>query len=361
MRGPYTGLKVAGNATVTGGVLYAPEMNAHHATNLDDPSLGGVVDTVGMGVLLPPPNPLMQNLQVDVALRINPDTWVRNSQANVEIYTPGDADALQVHMDNAHQVLTLLGTINTDRGEYTYSGRVFQISTGSATFMGGPALDPLLQLSAIYNVQRQGQENLAIQINVSGTLTSPRVTLQSNSQPPLSQSDLLSYLAFGQPASSLLSLQGSPGLTTGSGAGGALMSGVPGLVEQQVASLAMGAMIDQSVRDIEMQGTRAGLDVFRVHPGELPAEAAFQGYFGNFLRGTEVEAGKYLNPRLFVELRGRASTLPGLSIQYRQLNGFSWVTTWEPRYLPAVPSLSGTLSSSRVRSLGTLLLWSRRF
>ena len=358
-RGPYTGLRVRGTANVLGGVLYAPEMQTQHATNLDDPLLAGALaqDTAGMGGrVLPPPNPLLENMDVNVAVQVQPDTWVRNSAANVEVYTSPDVGPVRVHMNRARQVLTATGTVSTDRGEYTYAGRVFRLSAGSATFMGGPTIDPLLQLSALYEVQRQGLESLAIQINVDGTLRKPRVRLASNAQPPLPQSDLLSFLAFGQPATSLLSLQASS--LGGTGQGG--LTGIPSLAEQQLASLAIGAMVDQTVADIEQQGTRAGLDVFRVHPGELPPEAAFQGYFHNFLSGTEIEAGKYVTPNVFVEARGRTSTLPGLAIEYRNPFGFTWRTTWEPTYLPVMPTFS-TLTASQVRAFGTFLLWSRRF
>lgn len=358
VKGPYAGVHVTGDAVVKSGVVYAPESKVQHVTNLQDPTLLATIDTAGLGLdILPPPNPLMQNLQVDVALRIEPDTWARNTQANVEIYTPDDDEPLEIHMDNAHQVLTITGVIHTDRGEYSVAGKNFQLSTGSVTFVPGPKLDPFLQLSAKYNVQRKGLEALVIEVHIDGSMTKPRVTLQSNSQPPLSQSDLLSYLAFGQPSSSVLNLQSSSGLGVGNGG----LSGIPALAQQQLASVAFGATMDQIVAEVERQGSRSGLDVFRVHAGELPAEAAFAGYFQNFLRGTEVEAGKYLRPRLFFEARGRVSTVPGLSIQYRDPRGFIWNGTWEPRYMPVEPSFESALSAQRKRPLGILLQWIRRF
>ncbi|HEX6559629.1 MAG TPA: translocation/assembly module TamB domain-containing protein, partial [Longimicrobiales bacterium] len=312
--GPYDGVHVTGQTSVRSGVIYAPESRNQRVTNLDDPTLRASIDTAGLGFdVLPTPNPLMSNLQVDVDVRIAPDTWARNTQANIEIYTPEDGEPLHVHMDNPHQVLTLTGVINSDRGEYTFAGRNFQLSTGSATFMGGPTLDPLLQLTARYQVQRRGVEALVIEIHVDGSLRQPRVTLQSNSQPPLAQSDLLSYLAFGQPSSSVLNMQTSSALGIGNGG----LTGIPALAEQQIASVAMGASIESAVAAIQKEGSRSGLDVFRVHAGELPAEAAFQGYFQNLVRGTEVEAGKYIRPRLFLEARGRLSTAPGVQLQYR--------------------------------------------
>lgn len=358
IKGPYENVHVTGESRIREGVFYAPETRARRVTNLDDPTLRGRLDTVGIGLqLLPPPNPFMQGLLVDVGVRISPNTWARNTSANVEIYTPEDEDPLRVHMDNKHQVLTLNGVINTDRGEYSVAGRTFKLSTGSVTFLGGPKLDPMIQLTARYQVQRQGLEALLIEVHVDGFMTAPRVTLTSNAQPPLTQSDMLAYLAFGQPTSSLLNMQSSGVGSAGNGG----LSGLPALAEQQLSSVAMGTVMDELVKQIEQEGTRGGLDVFRVRAGELPVEAAFQGAFRNFLSGTEIEAGKYLSSRLFLTAQGRTNTIPGVSLQYRAPNGLLWYGVYEPRYLPVEPSFSSAVTAQRTRTLGLLLLWNRRF
>lgn len=356
--GPFEDVHVTGNMHIQRSVIYIPETVNRRVTNLEDPTLRTTVDTMGLGLgMLPRPNALMRNLRVDVGVTIAPDTWARNLQANVEIYTPEDADPLTIHMDNENQTLTLTGVINADRGEYTFAGRNFQLSTGSATFLGGPVIDPFLNLSANYQVQRNGLEALNIQIHVEGSLRKPRVTLSSNSQPPLSQSDLLSYLAFGQPTSSVLSSQ----TTSTFGIGGGGLAGLPALAQQQIASLAIGTSIEQAVAEIEQEGTRQGLDVFRVNAGALPAEATFQSYFTNVIQGTEIEAGKYLSQRLFVQTKGPINTTPGVSLEYRGQLGLTWTGAWEPRFLPSQPTLSTRQTANRRRSLGLLLLWNRRF
>ncbi|MGQ0561018.1 MAG: translocation/assembly module TamB domain-containing protein [Gemmatimonadota bacterium] len=356
--GPYTGVHVAGDLHVRRSVIYLPETVNRRVTNLEDPTLRSTLDTVALGLAtLPRPSPLLRNLTVDVGVTIAPDTWARNLQVNAEIYTPEDGDPLRIQMDNARQTLTLAGVINADRGEYTYAGRSFQLSTGSATFIPGPTVDPFLNLTAQYEVQRRGIEALVIQIHVDGNLTRPRVTLQSNSQPPLSQSDLLSYLAFGQPSASLLNMQTSAAFGLGNGG----LTGLPALAQQQLASLAIGAAVDQAVAEIEQEGTRSGLDVFRVHAGELPIEAAFQNYFENIVEGTEIEAGKYLNERLFLGARGRTNTVPGVSLEYRGQPGWQWTASWEPRFLPSLPSLASTKTAAQTRVFGVLLLWQRRY
>jgi len=300
-------------------------------------------------------NPFLENMQMDVTISVARDTWVRNSTANVEIYTPVDVDLLHVRVDNARQAITLEGTINADRGEYTIAGRAFKLTTGSATFLGTADIDPLLQLSAQYEVPRRNREALTILINIGGYLSAPRMTLSSNAQPPLPQSDLISYLAFGRTSTSLLSPEGS-------GIGG---GGLGVIAQQQLAGLGVGAFTDAIVRGFEDQGTRAGLDVFRIHPGTLPDELNFGGYFQNVLRSTQIEAGKYVVPHLYAALEGHATAvLPGLRLEYESRGGFSWRATWEPRYLPLKPSLtevSGATQAQQARVFGAFLFWIRRF
>jgi autotransporter translocation and assembly factor TamB len=352
--GPLDSLAITGNMKIVDGVLYAPEMDKSRPTELDDPTIAAIGDTSVLNTAALRENPLLENMNVDVNVRVARNTWVRNSDTNVEIYTPDDAESLHVRLlpDTG---LVLLGVINADRGEYTFSGRVFELTTGTVTFLGGPELDPLLQLTARYEVPRPGREALAILIHITGSMTEPRVALESTAQPPLSQSDLLAYLAFGRPTSSLLSLDAS-----GVSGGG---NGIGALAQQQLAGLAIGALVDEAVSDIEREGARAGLDVFRIRPAELPEELAFSGYFQNFLRGTEVLAGKYLGSRVFLAAQGRMTTQawPGMRVEYAADRGFSFEATWEPRFLPTEPTLVTDLEATTARVFGAFLRWRRRF
>jgi translocation and assembly module TamB len=351
--GPYEQVRVTGEIAVRRGIIYvADPANTRRATNLDDPTLANVLDTLGVAPelrRLPPP--ILRNLQADIGIRVARDTWVRNPTANVEIYTPEDGSPVRLTVDNARQAIVLEGTINADRGEYIMAGRQFQLTTGSVTFLGTPEPDPLLQLSAQYQVPRRNQEALIIQINIGGYLSEPRITLSSNAQPPLPESDLISYLAFGRSSSSLID-QGGSGITG---------SELGILAEQQLAGLGLGAFVDASVSGLEEQGARAGLDVFRMHPAPLPDELTFGGYFQNLLRGMELEAGKYLTPRFYLSANGRTSGAPpGLRLDWQRPDGWSWYVTWAPGYLPRQPSLAD-VQPTRTRVFGTFLRWTRRF
>lgn len=353
VQGPLDAVRVEGTLAVQEGLINAPEQtNLRRATNLDDPMLLATLDTLNAPEQFRRgPHPLLRNLVMDVRVTIERDTWVRNSSLNVEIYTPDDVDALRVRVENAQQAIRLEGTINADRGEYAVAGRQFQLTAGSFTFLGARSIDPMLQLNAQYEVPRRNREALIIQINIGGHLSEPTLALSSNAQPPLPESELISYLAFGRTSSSLLTQEGS----------GLIGGGIGLLAEQQLAALGLGAFTDAIVRTLEEEGTDAGVDVFRIRPGSVPDELSTGGYFRNLASGTELEIGEYFGKRLFGAVEARATgAWPGLRVEYETASGFSWRTTWEPIYRPSAPSFAET-QAVQGRVLGTFFFWTRRF
>src|SRR5690606_1835739 len=199
----------------------------------------------------------------------------------------------------------------------SFSGRLFELTRGSITFLGGEEIDPLLQLTAVHEAPRPTGEPLTISIGIGGYMSRPTVTLSSNSQPPLPESDMLSYLALGRSSTSLVRPGGS-GLTSGG------VSGIGAMATQQLAGVALGALVEDAVSSLERSAGRAGLDVIRISPtDDLPEEAVFGGAFQNVLRGTEIEAGKYLSRRLFLSAQGRPTpeAWPGVAIEYRTPQG----------------------------------------
>jgi translocation and assembly module TamB len=356
--GPFDAVRVTGDVHLREGVIRPPATDPR-VIDLDDPRISALIASSGIAPEgLGEGNALVDNLRVEVGVRIARNTWVRTPEANVEIHTPEETGALALRMARGEQTLALEGTVVTDRGEYEFSGRRFELSHGSVTFLGTPEINPLLQITAEHEVPQRGREALAIQINVAGTLQEPRITLESNAQPPLSQSDLLSYLAFGRSSSALLQ-QGGSGLDQEGGGGS---GNVGALATQKLTAVALGALVNDAVTDLERGGAREfGLDVFRISPTDLPSELRLDGA-SNLLRGTELEAGRYLTSRWFVAGQGRATALPGVRVEYRTPAGFRWMTTWEPRYQPAEPSFSTADEVvAQRRVLGTFLFWEWRY
>ena len=261
MYGPFDGAFVSGGARVREGVLYIPKTDNKEVINAGDPAVFAVIDTTHV-VTRTSSCRLSRRCSTTCAwtcsLGVDRDTWVRSQEANVEIYSDGD---LRINVDRERQALTLDGVVNTDRGEYAFLSKRFQIKRGTATFVGTQEINPLLQLTGEYEVKQAGRQALFIRILIGGTLLSPRLTLESDAQPPISQSDLLSYLAFGSESGSLLQFGGSS--VSGGTAGGGLVGTSAALATQQLAGVALGV----AVQELEGEAARSlGADVFNITP-----------------------------------------------------------------------------------------------
>src|SRR5262249_41144597 len=116
LKGPFKRAVVGGDITVTRGIIYVPESNRRSLVGPGDPGLFNVVDTTSELAhrLFPTQSPLLANLSFNVAVRINQNTWVRNREANIEIYT---TDPLTI--TDSSQTLSVHGIVTTDRGDYT--------------------------------------------------------------------------------------------------------------------------------------------------------------------------------------------------------------------------------------------------
>jgi autotransporter translocation and assembly factor TamB len=361
IEGPFDAIYVTGTANIRSGVIHIPKSDKKDVINADDPAIFAVVDTsvIADREVLPAQSPLMENLRVDVTLNVSRDTWVRSPEANVEVYTPERYGALTIHVDRGRQALTLEGVLNADRGTYEFMGRRFVINRGSATFIGEPELNPMLQITAVHEVRLTGTGALDIQVIIGGTLQSPKLTLESTAQPPIAQSDLLSYLAFGRSSSSLLQVQGSALSGQGSGSG-ELVGAVASIATRQLAGVALDAMTSE----LEQDAARSlGTDVFNITPADVPPELSSNSVISS-LSLTEIEAGKYVNrSRTFVALQAQpANKNPfGIRLQHRMPRGLSLELSYVPRYLVREPTLATEADPPRKNIFGAFVIREWRF
>jgi translocation and assembly module TamB len=354
MVGPFKDAHVTGDVRIMDGVLYIPPPENKNLVGAGDPALFSVIDTAVMAdkEIFPSQNPLLANLRMDVELRVDRDVFVRSREANVEVYTE---EPMGVHVNRAKESLVIDGVLLTERGEYTFMTRRFNIKRGSATFINSTELNPTLQGSAEYEVREPNREAINIQIVVGGTLNSPNISLTSDAQPPITQSDLLSYLAFGRSSSSLLQLEGS-GLTNGGsdnvvGRGAALAS-------RQLAGVALGVLADQ----IAGSAARSlGADVFTITPADVQTDV------GDFLRATQFEFGKYIKSHTFVAIKSpldpAALQRPGIQVVHRfgGLRGYRLETGVDTRYLLREPTLSRDQNIGTTSAFGAFLIREWRF
>jgi translocation and assembly module TamB len=344
LTGPYNDAYVSGAATIVNGIIYAPEPSGRHVVGAGDPALFNVLDTANamQRDLFPPASPLVANMRVDVLLSVKHDTWVRNREANVEIYTD---DPLAIH--DEQQSFSITGIVTTDRGEYNFMSKRFQIQRGSAMFIGSPDLNPTLQITGEYQVQAAARGSLNIRVLIGGTLHKPTLSLESDAQPPKTQSELLSLLAFGQSTTSLIASTSSS--IAGSAATMDLFGVGAQMAVRRLAGVALGVAVDQ----VQIQAGRAfGTDVFDITPADVP-QVSSQG-IGNFLTDTKFEAGKYINGRTYVSVQEQATQF-GAAIDHRTSDGWRFTASFEPRIILLEPRLQEQPFKT-ARSIGGFVL-----
>jgi translocation and assembly module TamB len=159
--------------------------------------------------------------------------------------------------DEPERITTARGELNVTAGKYQAYGRDLDVERGRLIFAGGPIDNPGIDARA---VRRVGE--VLAGISVRGTLKSPVLTLFSD--PPMPETDILSYLILGQPLQQASTAEGRTLL----GAASAL-------------TLTGG---DRVARDI---GARFGFEEVAIQAGSTPGEAS-------------LVVGRYLSPKLFV-------------------------------------------------------------
>jgi translocation and assembly module TamB len=284
LTGRYTAPLIGGSLTIESGELFLDEfVRGAEVIDLNDPRFMDVVDTTlvaEQAVVAPTENPFMQNLRVGVSLSLERDFWIRSRESaqgmDVEI-----AGSLQAGFDRPRREIVLNGTLEAVRGTYNQFGRQFAIQSGTLEFPGTPGIDPSLSIAAVYRLRREGAAPLEIVASVEGTLQDPQVSLSSESQPPIPESDLISYLLFGRPSFALAS-----------GADQALVNeALTGVVSYGVSQL--GTQVSRSL----------GVDYLSISQAEtLDATSIGGGLFRDQFENTQIEMGRYLGEDLFASI-----------------------------------------------------------
>ncbi len=331
--GPLKTPYIYGSTEVLGGVFYLAPSADKALVDLSQSAVSHVVDTMRPAVrdLLPSSGSLFSRLLMDIEFGVSRGTWVRNEDANVGAYTD---DPLTLHIDHAHEALVVNGTINSDVGEYRFLGKRFSVTKGVATFIGATTINPNVTANAQYSVPVPGREALAINVNIAGNLDSLHLSLSSNQQPPLSQSDLLGYLAFGSPTSGIAQSSSSSSLTSAS-SGGAL--GTAGLfIESQVAAQAVSVLVNQVSGNLARAINADVLDITVANNYVDISQSKNPGQ--TFLQNTQLEFGKYFTPRTYVSLQASVQA-PGAAVIHRITPSLSMQVSGQPLYLLGQPTL----------------------
>ena len=304
LTGPYSAPQVGGAVSVERGELFLEEFaRGAEVIDLSDPRFFDVVDTSLVGVrpiAETAGNAFLRNLRVDVALTLEQDFWIRSQESTqgMDVEVGGDLD---LTFDRPARELRLVGSLEAVRGSYGQFGRVFDVESGTVEFVGTPGIDPSLSIQAVHRLRREAAEPLNVIANVGGTLQNLQVTLSSDAQPPIPESDLISYMLFGRPSY-------------------ALASGEISVVEGAAAGLVR-ATLSLGVSQLGSTfGRSLGVDYFSV------SSAQQSGGFGAFrtptgiFADTQIEMGRYVDENVFLAVTLRPLTGSG-SLRRTQLPG----------------------------------------
>ncbi|MDZ7841836.1 MAG: translocation/assembly module TamB domain-containing protein [Gammaproteobacteria bacterium] len=196
-------------------------------------------------------NPLAWHARVSIEL--GDDTRFRGYGMKARLSGAIDIDAPPGQPTRAN------GSIRIHDGEYTLYGRSFNIGRGRLVYTGGPVDNPGIDVEVVKDVR-----DVSVSMAITGQLAEPELRLSST--PTMSETDQMSYLLLGHPASQAseaeagLLLQAAASLLPGGGG-----SGVPRYIQSTL-----------------------GLDTLDVRTDSTETE------------GAAVEVGKYLGPDLYV-------------------------------------------------------------
>ncbi len=333
LRGLYEAPIVNGDLSVISGVLFVEEVGRQRE----------IVDIFEEGFTLlgemdevdrPSVSPFLQNLTMDLNLNVAQDTWLRSADMNVEI-----AGNIIVEMRPGQEEWVFRGTLQAVRGDYRLFNKRFAVEGGTVEFPGTPGIDPSLQILALYTVQTQKQP-IEIQLQVGGTLANPTLALDSDHQPKIPESDLLSYLLFGRPSYELTRASEERNLIDD------VTAGVPqAFLGYALSSLLVG------------EAGIAYVDVSRVTPSG--AEGEYRSGVGPALTATQVEVGWYLAPTVFVSVAQHlvGAVRPTVRLDWRLDDNLTLRGITEPRFGREGVLYYGGPGQSLEQSIGVFLFY----
>jgi translocation and assembly module TamB len=273
----------------------------------------------------------IQNLRV----QLGSDVWLRSNEANIQL-------GGEVLLSKTAKTYTPSGTLDALRGSYTLHigpiTRDFTVDRGSVRYFGD--LNAGLDIRATHLVRAVRGEEIPVIANISGTLYAPRVSLESTFNPPISETDLVSYLVTGYPANEATQVGGANALETG----------------LSYFSSALSSELERAL----IQDLGVPLDLIEIRPGVASARGA-QSL-------TQLAAGWQLGSKTFLTLNAGfcpenlgqfGSENLGASLEFRFSREWTLQTSVEPTLQTCRRDFG--ISTNTTYQIGSDIRWEREF
>ena len=330
LAGPASGATLTGRLTVDAGFLAFADLVEKRIVNLDDPEFRAVVDSnlsrasdLGPSVK----NVFLDSLRISgLTVAMGPDVWLRSHEANIQL--AGDF-TVDKSVENGISRYRLDGELRAVRGTYRLTvgptSKEFRVTRGTVRFFGTPDLNPVLDIVAEHPVRAVQGNDIVVRAVIGGTLLTPKLSLESDQRPPLSETEIVSYLLFGRPSFDLASGGGTAGSSSEQAIFQGAMAGLAGVLS--------GELEQTLVTDLGLP-----VDYIAIRPGG--------GTVGDIFGSTRVEAGTQIGERTFLTLnagfcqvsRGLSSQALGASVEYHLTGRWSMQASVEPTVQECRPS-----------------------
>ena len=203
-----------------------------------------------------PPLPFIDPLLADIKLNVPGNTWLKGANENIEI-----EGKFNIKKDRGKSFV-FYGPLHAVRGTYRFYGKVFNITEGELNFVGNEDFNSPWSAVGEFKVK-----DVKIIIRLAGTFE--KVTLTLDSDPVMDQVDIISYLMFGQPSTSLSQKESF-----------------------SAEAAALGVTGQKAVDELrEIFGEKFSIDYMNVSSE------------GSDIRQGELSMGKYVAPKVFVIYR----------------------------------------------------------
>jgi translocation and assembly module TamB len=206
LRGTTQAPVLTGRVLVDRGAIYLADRDIARKQAVDFD-----VDTVGQTQTSALFSKLMTNLRVEnFTVALGEDVRLKSAEANAKL--TGTLQ-LQASTNRSRRIASasgapipvfdLDGVLSTESGSYNLNLGVVQreftvLPGGTVTFDGDPN-NPSLDIKAQHNVRRPNDRDLGVVVSLQGRLLPrPDITLSSNADYAIAQSDLFSYLLIGR-------------------------------------------------------------------------------------------------------------------------------------------------------------------
>ncbi|HEX5386829.1 MAG TPA: translocation/assembly module TamB domain-containing protein [Gemmatimonadales bacterium] len=342
LRGPVLNATATGHATVDQGVLYFADLVNKSVIDLSDPSIADLVDTtlirqqnLGTGF----ENRFLDSLRVDsLRLDMGNGVFLRSNEANIQLTG-------QLTLNKVRREYRPAGTLEAVRGIYTLKippiTRDFTVDHGTVRYFGTPDLNAELDIAAEHTVRSRQGDEIPITAHITGTLRAPQLSLESTAAGQLSETDLLSYLVTGVPASEAATFGQQQALS---------------LAQSYLASAASSELERALISDLGVP-----IDYVEIQPGLAQVG-------GGAASLTRLAFGWRIGPKTFVTLNagycsGQQTTTStvnfGASLEYHFSRAWRAQTSFEPTFSSCIPGNATKLNNSY--QIGADLFWQREF